>query len=74
MKRRGTTRVKLPIRQAHELEATLYNVREFCAMRDASEELMGHIASCQANITRAIDDRNRVAGIARMREAERRAG
>lgn len=63
-KRRGVTRVKLPIRQAHELEATLYNVRHFCGMHGAGEELMTHIRSCEQNVKRAVADRNRVAGIA----------
>ena len=61
--RRGTARVKLPIRQAHELEATLYNVRHFCGMNGASEELMAHIRSCEDNVKRAVSHRDRVIGI-----------
>ena len=63
--RRKNCRVKLPIRQAHELAATLYNVRHFCGMNGASEELMAHIRSCEQNVTRAVNDRNRVAGLGR---------
>ena len=61
--RRRTASVKLPIRQAHEIEATLHNVREFCGMHGASQELMAHIGACMKNITHAINERNRVVGI-----------
>lgn len=60
--RRKNARVKLPIRHAHELEATLHNVREFCGMNGASTELMTHIRSCEQNIKKAVADRNRVIG------------
>jgi hypothetical protein len=60
--RRKNARVKLPIRHAHELEATLHNVREFCGMHGAGEELMSHIRSCEQNVKRAVADRDRVIG------------
>ena len=65
--KRKNARVKLPIRHAHEIESTLYNVREFCGMHGASEELMAHIRSCQENIKRAVSDRNRVVGASDLR-------
>lgn len=62
-KKRKNARVKIPIRQADELSATLYNVRDFCSMHGASEELMAHIRSCEQNVNRAVADRNRVVGL-----------
>ena len=63
--RRKNARVKIPIRQAHEMEATLYNVRHFCGMNGASAELMEHIRACEQNIKRAVADRDRVVGLSK---------
>lgn len=61
--KRKHARVKLPIRQAIEIEMTLANAREFCGMNGAGSEIMGHLRTCFENISRAIEARNRVVGI-----------
>ena len=62
-KKRASVRVKIGIRQAIEIEMTLRNARNFCGMNNASDEIMGRLASCIENVCEAISNRNRVAGL-----------
>ncbi len=61
--KRKNVRVKLPIRQAIEIEMTLRNVSDFCAVRNADSEVLAYIARSLRSITTAIDARNRVVGL-----------
>lgn len=61
--KRKNVRVKVPVRQAVEIEMTLRNARDFCGRNGAAQELMDHLASCVRNMKQAVDDRNRVVGL-----------
>ena len=61
--KRKNARVKLPIRQAIDMEMTLRNARDFCGVHGANREMMEHLVACINNLSQAIDARNRVVGL-----------